>query len=71
MLVQKLGRRDEALAFYQKEIAAGGATPWQPRWRRRVLALERGDRRDEAQTLARGSGHGRPAHAGRALFVLG
>jgi len=67
MLV-KLGRRDEALAFYRKEIAGGGATPATKVAAAR-LALERGDR-DEAQKLAESAAAEDPRTPG-ALFVVG
>jgi len=67
MLV-KLGRRDEALGFYRKEIAAGGATPATKVAAAR-LALERGDK-DEAQKLAEAAASEDPRTPG-ALFVLG
>jgi len=67
MLV-KLGRRDEALAFYRKEIAGGGATP-STKVAAARLALERGDR-DEAQRLAEAAAAEDPRTPG-ALFVVG
>jgi tetratricopeptide (TPR) repeat protein len=67
MLV-KLGRREDALAFYRKEIAGGGATPATKVAAAR-LALERGDR-DEAQRLAEAAAAEDPRAPG-ALFVVG
>jgi|GEM_PF-3394699 len=67
MLV-KLGRREEALAFYRKEIASGSATP-DTKVAAARLALERGDR-DEAQKLAEAAAAEDPRTPG-ALFVVG
>src|SRR3569623_1141988 len=67
MLV-KLGRREDARAFYRKESAGGGATPATKVAAAR-LALERGER-DEAQRLAEAAAAEDPRAPG-ALFVVG
>ncbi|HEY4184357.1 MAG TPA: tetratricopeptide repeat protein [Polyangia bacterium] len=67
-LLVKLGRRDEALAFYQRQIAAGGTAP-ALRVAAARLALERGQR-DVAQALVEAVIAEDPRTPG-ALFVLG